>query len=176
MDLKKYTNEIIIPTLKRFDLYSENAVKLLQMTVVHESGGFKWIRQTGYSMTSSGGAFGYPQIEHSTHDSLWDNQIRYREELCNKLIKAYDPQPHLTGEDTAKRYLDRKQYESLQPSLLTNQRYALIIARIRYLPAPALPDKDDLLGMAKYWLEYYNRGGKGTVEKFLKDWELYGTD
>ena len=42
------------------------------------------------------------------------------------------------------------------------------MARLVYRRAPArLPKSDDVKAQAKYWVKYYNAGGKGTEEKFL---------
>ena len=52
--------------------------------------------------------------------------------------------------------------------MIWNIRFAYSMARFHFWRYPEpLPKKDDIEGMANYWLKYYNRGGKGTVERFV---------
>lgn len=52
--------------------------------------------------------------------------------------------------------------------MMWNIRFAYCMARFHFWRYPEpLPDKDDIEGMARYWLKYYNRGGKGTIDRFV---------
>ena len=53
--------------------------------------------------------------------------------------------------------------------------FACAMARIHYLRNPD-PIPDTLEGQAKYWLKAYNRGGKGTVEHYLAQWDALECD
>lgn len=79
-----------------------------------------------------------------------------------------------------------KRYEKLIRSLFpelkditfemleTNDKLAIVIARLKYWTIPVfIPSADDLPAIARYWKNYYNTAkGKGTVEQFLKNYEL----
>ena len=54
-------------------------------------------------------------------------------------------------------------------------RLAIIMCRLRYRPiAKALPEADDLTGLAAYWKEFYNsKLGKGTVEEFITNYKTF---
>ena len=62
-------------------------------------------------------------------------------------------------------------YLDMMPShevLIWNIRFAYCMARFHFWRYPEpLPKRTDFEGMANYWLKYYNRGGKGTVERFV---------
>lgn len=57
--------------------------------------------------------------------------------------------------------------------LLWNIRFSACMARVRYYrhgrENENLPRKDDLTGLAQYWLRYYNGNGegKGSIERFV---------
>lgn len=54
-------------------------------------------------------------------------------------------------------------------------RYAIIVARFRYLVIPdPLPLADDLEGLARYWKRFYNSDkGAGTVEQFIANYQKH---
>jgi len=53
----------------------------------------------------------------------------------------------------------------LQGNILLN----IALIRMKYRPVPRpIPSANDILGQAKYYLKYYNAGGKGTVAKFRR--------
>ena len=55
-----------------------------------------------------------------------------------------------------------------EKSVESNLRAAIIHARLIYWRSPGkLPTLDPEV-MGEYWVKNYNRGGKGTVEKFLE--------
>lgn len=53
-------------------------------------------------------------------------------------------------------------------ALIWNVRLAACMARVQYWQNEE-PIPSDLEGMARYYLKYYNRGGKGSIEKFMND-------
>lgn len=59
--------------------------------------------------------------------------------------------------------------------LETDLDLAILMARLKYMDDPApLPDADDVPAMAAYYKVAFNSIlGKGSVEKFLADWDRY---
>lgn len=136
---------VIRPTLKHIGMWSEAAENLLLGTIFQESAGGKYIKQLG-----TGPALGIYQIEPDTNADVWNNYIEYRVTLWDKVAML------MTGED------DKHQ-------LVTNLSYQTAIARLIYYRAPfALPDANDINGLAHYWKQHYNTVlGAGTVEEFI---------
>jgi hypothetical protein len=131
---------------------SEAARRLLLGTAMHESGGLTYIDQvTGAGDVQLGPAYGLFQIEPATHDDLFKNFLRFRPALEAAVLRFAASSP------------------SHIHQLATNMAYATAIARMIYFRAPgALPDGDDLEGLAAYWKQYYNTPlGKGTPAQWL---------
>lgn len=154
IDVDEFRVEVVRPTLK--DLadekyvahipYSLAAENLLVGTVLQESG-LIHLKQLG-----DGPALGVYQIEPATHMDVWRNFLSYRQPL-SAFIEGYANFAQLR-----------------EKQLVTNLAYATLIARIIYYRAPeALPDADDIEGLAKYWKQHYNTSaGKGT----WPEWQL----
>jgi hypothetical protein len=144
---------VIIPTLKHIDMYSPAAVNLLLGTAAVESDlGFR-LRQ----VTNSGGygiGRGIYSIEAATHESIWADYLKYREELKQKI---YEIAFMMTPEE-----------------LIVNLAYSTALARIKYYWSPRkLPPANDIEGLAEMWLDVYNAGGAGKKEVFLQKYEKY---
>ncbi len=125
--------------LLEFGMHSDNAVELLAMICAHESLGGKYRHQVG-----GGPALGIYQMEPATHDSIWDNSDTIHGRALNLGIKR----------DVSKLEFD--------------DRYSTFVARC-YLamdknPLPKTPE-----AMAEYCKSYWNRTGKATPDKYLKD-------
>ena len=144
IDPGQFRNEIVDPTLKYLDLYSEAASNLLMGTAMQESG-LVYLRQLG-----GGPALGLFQMEPATHDDIWTNYIRYRELLQDNMLEM----------------------SMSSGSLVYDLQYAAAMCRIHYLRvSDPLPDADDVEGLARYWKQYYNTPeGKGTVEEFIHNY------
>ena len=147
MTPEQFKTEVIEPTLKIMGqgMYSEDAVRLLYGTAIHESDGFKRITQY------SGPALSYYQIEPATLHDLYENYLKFRPELLNML--------------------DRFKGSALSQddALRMNMAYATAAARLHYY---RVKDKlpENVQEDAHYWKKYYNTlYGKGTVEKYLDD-------
>lgn len=147
LDLKQVRDHVVVPALTHIGFYSKAAERLVIATALAESDSLKYIKQLG-----RGPARGLFQLEPRTHDDIWDGYLNYRPELQSKLkglmIPGLDPIQQLYG----------------------NHYYAASMCRIFYLRFPrALPDEDDLEGMAHYWKRYYNTHlGAGTVNGFIQ--------
>ena len=77
-----------------------------------------------------------------------------------------------TMPDLRKRILAACYLDILPPMdvMIWNIRFAYAMARFQFWRhKEPLPDKDDLEGLARYWIKYYNGNGlgKGTVERFV---------
>jgi hypothetical protein len=143
--IRKSVKRIVKETLKRLDLYSEEAVALIIATGNAESG-FRHLEQI------KGPARGFFQCEPATCLDIWENYVMYRPQIKEKLWNL--------GFNEA----------DAEWSLFSNIAVQAAICRLHYRRVPKrLPAVDDLVGQAKYWKQYYNtKHGKGTVEHFLK--------
>ena len=147
-------NAIIEPTLCHLKeiSFSKAASQLILGTAIHESL-LKHRRQMG-----GGPARGLFQMEPATHNDIWDNYLKYRQKIADQ-VQALKSTPGADG----------------VAELEYNDNYAAAMCRVHYYRAPgALPAFDDLDKMAAYWKQYYNTSaGKGTVEKYKKDWNAH---
>lgn len=143
---------VIRPSLVAVGLHSLAAEQLLVGTACAESKCGTYLHQI------RGPALGIFQMEPATHDDLWDSYIRYRSELMFKL-RALIPVMSTGG-------VGRPPKAEL---LITDLRYAAIMARLLYRRSPrALPKADDWQGHAETWKAVYNTTkGKGTTEHFM---------
>ena len=148
-----FTTTVIKPVLLQLGLYSPAAEQLLLATAIHESH-LKYRRQIG------GPALSYFQIEPNTHNDIWDNFLKYRPQLSNKVIQ-------LMSSPVANKIKE----------LENNDKYAAAIARIHYLRVPAaISQYNNIPKMAAYWKHYYNTIlGKGKEIEFINNWKKYGS-
>ena len=155
--LKDY---VIKPALEEVGLYSKSAVQLLLGTCAQESEMGKFLKQIG-----GGPALGIYQMEPNTHDDIWENFLSY-----NRITSI-----HYFVYDMYDRLDDTQSYDDLSSLLVYDLRYATIMARLHYYRvSEALPDADDVEGLALYWKTYYNTEmGKGTVTEFIRNYERY---
>lgn len=152
MDAKTFLDTVLRPTLMDMDMWSASAEKLLLMTACHESMGFRHRKQLG-----GGPARGFYQMEPATLEDLYLNYLDYRPDL-KALLDRFKPHPDCTVEEA-----------------LLDDRFATAAARLKYCREPeALPPVEENNQFARYWKSYWNTYlGKGTVLKFLQDWDAY---
>lgn len=111
-----------------------------------------------FAQYPSGPALGPYEIEPATHDDLVDRDLMKPEHAALR-VKVFQ---------LAAAYPDRR----LQ--LATNAAYATAIARVRYVMAPdPLPDADDIDGLGKYYVRFFNAGGKATVAEFVSNYRRF---
>ena len=105
-----------------------------------------------------GPALGILQMEPATHDDIWDSYIRYRSELMFNL-RALVPAASTGGVDSHRK----------SDLLITDLRYAAIMARLLYRRSPKpLPKADDWPAWQTCGKRIYNTSlGAGTVEHFM---------
>ena len=149
MNIKQLRNELIRPILDYLELYSKKAEDLLLGTACQESHAGEYIRQLGCK--GEVGAFGIYQMELATHNDIWDNYLKYKDDLALKVSKLKCP----TMTDAQ--------------NLEYNLAYATAMCRIHYYRVKeAIPE--GTYGQAQYWKKYYNTElGKGTVEEYLQN-------
>lgn len=139
---------IIIPVLKNIDLYSEAAVNLLLGTAAQESA------LGTYLVQINGTAKGLYQMEPETY---------------------YDIILWLRGHGEFAKLTENYRIPMNADQLIGNHWLATAYARLKYYRYPQpLPDKNDKLGLARYWKRVYNTPlGKGSTVAFLDNLERY---
>ena len=132
--------------------FSQRAARTLIMgTIAHESMSGRFIKQVG------GPALGIIQMEPVTHDDIWENYLRYKPELVNRLKLLFE-----INDPNADR-------------LIYDLRYNVVMCRLHYRRVKEkLPAADDIQGLARYWKEHYNTvKGKGSTEQFIQHFNHY---
>lgn len=144
---KTQLRDIITRTLKQVDMYSPAAVELLMLTAAQESRCGDYIRQT------KGPAIGVFQMEPATYNDMWHRVIPREDGLQDKILKAIN----CTMQPPAER-------------MEWDLKLAIIMARIKYKSIlAALPQANDLSGLAAYYKRYYNTElGAATVEEAME--------
>lgn len=136
IDREDLLRGVIIPTLRHLNLYSGAAEALLLGTFYTEStvGSNTHLFQLG-----NGPARSPYQIEPATHNDVWDNFLKYKATLSNKVYDLLAPTPTKVEQ------------------LVTNLGYATAISRVIYFRVPEpLPSASDYAGLARYWKQHYN--------------------
>ncbi len=140
---------VIRPVLKHLDLASPARERLLLGTACKESECGLWLAQL-----DGGPARGIYQMEPATEVDIWQNFLKYRDDLV-ELIRVY------TGFDHG------------ASDLAGNLYYATAMCGVHYLRVPA-PIPEDLDGQARYWKKFYNtEKGKGTVDEYIAAWRRF---
>jgi hypothetical protein len=141
---------IIKPTLPMIGLDSPSARILMVCTGQVETA-FDHLRQV------------LPNGHYGPGYGWWSQQ----ENSYAQNVRYLSKEPKLKARILSTCYLD------LMPNfdaLIWNLRFACAMARLHYWQyKEPLPAADDLEGMGKYWLRYYNKGGKGTLDRFMAE-------
>lgn len=146
-----FLNTVIEPALQAIGCWSPAAGVLLLGTAIQESR-LCYRRQIG-----GGPGLGLWQMEPQTYGDCYDNYLRFRPELAAKIIAQ------------------GRRHEWPEPEwLITHDRFAAALARVKYLRAPApLPDASDIRAMASYWKQWYNSlEGAGSALQFIDNWNV----
>lgn len=151
MDESQFETFILEPALQAISLYSPAAHILILGTFIVESG-LRLVEQVG-----PGDAMGMGQCEEITYNDI----LRY----LNRFDKS----------DLKERCLSACFYVSYPPrsSLMHNFRWAVIVARLKYLPIQSkLPKWNDANEMCRWHKQYYNTSkGKTDANKSIKIFE-----
>lgn len=155
-DVDQLKTYVIMPTLKKLDLWSKSAENLLLGTCAQESNLGRYVRQIG-----GGPAMGIYQMEPATYFDIWKNFIIPRRDLRDRMLDLFPTIPFATIPHESR--------------LMTDLSFATAMARIHYMRiSELLPRHDDVEGMALYWKRYYNTPkGKGTLEEFTRNYMFY---
>lgn len=157
----QFRQYVVRPTLQDMGLWSQEAEDLLVGTAAVESRLGTYLHQLG-----GGPAKGVFQMEPTTHDDIWDNFLKYRESLEDKVYQFASLDAQRDG------------YVAVHyDEMIYNLRYAASMARVHYLRVPEpLPNRHTfeskasyVAALGAYWKEHYNTHlGAGTVEHFTK--------
>ncbi len=162
--------DIIKPALEGVDLWSEAAENLIVGTGLVESR-YEFVRQW-----PSGPAMGFWQMEKTTHDWLWSDYLQRptRIELA-KLILPYISSKRPAPDDLEDMLRVRDWLPDVK-LMCGNASYAAIMCRLKYYTIPAaLPEADDVEGLAFYWKKYYNtEAGAGKPDHFVEMYNEHG--
>ena len=152
--LKQLRTYVIQPSLKPLGLYSLAAEQLLLGTAAVESQLGHYLHQV------NGPALGIYQMEPATHRDIWENYLRFNQQLASK-IRALMPWSIGYRDDSL---------------LIVDLRYATIMARlIYYRQKEQLPNTNNIKAQAKYWKKYYNTElGKGSADDYIATAKRYG--
>lgn len=143
-------------------LDSEDAQELVLRTIVAEGliGGNFHLRQK-LSKGRIGRARGIAQFEPWVARSVINDYLEYREFLIADIQRVCLCDLSMIDDETPEEMalMDLQ----LQGNMLLN----IALCRFKYRPVPhPIPPADDIDAQAKYWLDYYNAGGAGTLKKF----------
>ena len=152
MDVKQFRELIVRPTLKEINLWSQPAENILIGTAVHESNGLQYIKQI------KGPALSFYQIEPATAHEVWNKWL---------------PKQKSHIKDVVYSEAALQVWQSLEDKLLSDLRFATILARLNYRRFPEeLPV--DVPGMARLWkLRWNTHLGAGTEEQFINNYQRF---
>jgi hypothetical protein len=150
----KHIRECVIrPVLKKYDLWTPASENLLMGTAAVESDMGTFLMQNGRNGEPVGPALGIFQMEPATYFDTKTHSDYYRK-LKNDGRFNIPDEPYW---------------------LILNLELATVMCRLKYTMIPEkLPKHDDIVGLARYWKEYYNTsGGKGSINKFIERYDKY---
>ena len=134
--------KLIETTLKKMDMWSEEAVELVFLTGLVESG-YKYISQIG-----SGIARSFWQVEVATAKDCIDNYLIYRQDVLKSFGEAVHRKPSEILAWTE---------EELHELIWHDMALGIAFCRIKYRRVPKrLPKTLD--ECASQWKEFYNTG------------------
>ncbi len=151
IDANQLRRYVIRPALSLLDMGSPAAEALLLGTAAQESHCGRYLHQLG-----NGPALGIFQMEPATYRDIWDNYIRYRPKIQERLADLWPMQPE-------------------PEEMVTNLLFGAVMCRLHYRRVPEpLPRAEDLSGLARYWKLHYNsRLGRGTASEFITNWHRF---
>lgn len=149
---------------KRKGMASKDAIALVLRTIVAEGliGNNFHLRQK-LKDGRIGVARSIAQIEPPTARSVINDYLDYRPSLKEDIEAICLCDLSMIDDDTPQ----EKALMDLQ--LQGNILLTIAIVRMKYRPVPhPIPPTHDVKAQARYYLDFYNAGGKGTVAKFRK--------
>lgn len=167
LDLRELISRVLVGLAEdstKPGLASEDAIELVLRTLICEGliGNEIHLRQK-LSQGRIGKARGVFQIEPWVARSIINDYLEYRPTLVADIERVCLCDLSKIDDDTP------EEINLMDLQLQGNILLGIAICRYKYRPVPhPIPPADDHSGQATYWLDYYNAGGKGTVEKFLR--------
>lgn len=149
IDVPQFILYVIRPALTHLNIGGRAAEELLLGTALQESR-LQYLHQLG-----GGPARGVFQMEPATHKDLWENYLKFKPELAEKVNDlALFNAPKINQLDG-------------------NMYYAAAMTRVHYRRVKKpLPKAGDLKAQADYWKRYYNTYlGAGTVEEYIENYQ-----
>jgi hypothetical protein len=145
---KNQLKELVEETLTELELNSPEAVNLILGTIAQESKFGYYIKQL-----NNGPAKGICQMETNTHNDIWNNYLKYKKSIVDKISKF-------------------SVFNSAD-ELVWNLKYSIAMCRIHYLRVPkAIPF--GLQDQAEYYKKYYNTiYGAATTEEYINNYNKY---
>ena len=155
IDVTQLRDVIVKPTLIALGLWSPGATQLLLGTAAQETQLGKYLIQQKIGFRGGIGIF---QMQSPAFMSTWDKMVTPNLVMRNrlKLLLGYESRP----------VADRMASDLLLATAMCRLYYAAITT--------ALPQADDVTGMANYYKTYYNTAiGKSTTQEFVRNYEIY---
>jgi len=133
--------------------YSLRIRELLMITAAQESFCGRYLQQV-----SCGIALGIFQMEPSTYEDLFDNYLRYHQDILDNLGSHF-----------------KVNKDNFRVNMMGNLVYQIVLARLHYLRFPEeLPDCADIVAMAYYYKKYWNTvKGKASIGEILSNYDKY---
>ena len=142
---KKQLKDLIDRTLREYELYSEEASRLVHGTIIQESRSGTYLRQNVPNFDIHRHALGFGQTEEATFD--WLKRV---------FLGKY---PWLINVNFCE--------------LEYNLKYSILFVRFRYL-VDSQPIPKTVEGQSKYWKRVYNtEKGAGKAEDYVKNYNEY---
>lgn len=156
---KSQARDLITRTLKHFDWDIPALRELIMLTMAQESGLGTYLRQL-----AGGPALGVCQMELATHNDIWQNYLKFKPDLCDK-VKTF-----MSNASTVDKYFHELEF---------NLAYAIVMAAVLYfrrmkswsgLPA----DPSNVEALAALWKKHYNTpSGAGTEAQAVTNFKKY---
>lgn len=141
---------VIKPVLQHLNKYSQESEDLLVGTACQESLCGEYLAQL-----HNGPACGIYQMEPATAKDIFDNYLKYKPDLYEKVMSYYIPE--LT----------------LNDNLRGNLFFATAMCRVHYLRQKGSIPKT-LEGQAEYYKKYYNTElGKAKISEYISNYNKY---
>lgn len=155
IDAKQLKEVVVLPALNALGLSSLSAVNLLIGTAAQETNMGTYLIQKQIGLR---GGIGIYQQSAASHVAIWERMVKPDAAMRAKisLYLGYSGMPQASR-------------------LATDLALATIMARLYYYAINvALPDANDLPGLAKYYKRYWNTEmGKATEEQFIDNYKRY---
>ena len=184
IDINRFRNLIVRPSLKAVDLWSEDDEELLILTCAQESLGCTYLRQI------KGPALGPYCCEPTTYESYWkdylyknsyyhvlEHGVALENTILYKILKFINQEKVLSDGKYYNPFslIEKPYYIPDINLLMENFLYASIMCRVHYLRvSEPIPSRSNIQLLAEYYKKHYNTDkGKATVEEAIKNYYAF---